>query len=194
MNKIYNEIETELKRAKELHPDFPESIVRMVAIMAEEAGEAIREANRIEDDGNGDVEALRTELVQTAAMCVRCLEQVEARGEGLSNEKFTPGDWEVEKPVNDDELHFNDGYNYRIWGGPKKHRHGFALVLCNGRPGDTTYPQHYFEEAKANAALIAAAPEMYRVLKQLVDLTDYAELVGVIHDAKAVLKKASGEG
>lgn len=81
MNKILNEIKAELERAKELHPDFPESIVAMVSIMAEEAGEAIREANRIEDDGNGDVEALRTELVQTAAMCVRCLEQVEARGE-----------------------------------------------------------------------------------------------------------------
>lgn len=77
MIKILNEIQNELERAKELHPDFPESIVRMVAIMAEEAGEAIREANRIEDDGNGDVEALRIELIQTAAMCVRCLEGLE---------------------------------------------------------------------------------------------------------------------
>lgn len=77
MNKILNKIKNELERAKELHPDFPESIVGMVAIMAEEAGEAIREANRIEDDGTGDVEALRTELIQTAAMCVRCLERLE---------------------------------------------------------------------------------------------------------------------
>lgn len=77
MNKILNKIKNELDRAKELHPDFPDSIVRMVAIMAEEAGEAIREANRIEDDGNGDVEALRIELIQTAAMCVRCLEGLE---------------------------------------------------------------------------------------------------------------------
>lgn len=79
MNKIYKEIEAELDRAKELHPDFPESIVRMVSIMAEEAGEAIREANRIEDDGTGDPAALRTELIQTAAMCVRCLENLKEK-------------------------------------------------------------------------------------------------------------------
>lgn len=86
----------------------------------------------------------------------------------MSNEKFTQGEWE-------DELNFNDGYNYRIWGGPKKHRHGFALVLCNGRPGDTTYPQHCFEEAKANAALITSAPEMYRNNEQT--LTELEQMI-----------------
>lgn len=70
------EILEELDRAKKKHPDFPRSIVGMVSIMAEEAGEAIREANRIEDDKNGDLNALRTELIQTAAMCVRCLENL----------------------------------------------------------------------------------------------------------------------
>lgn len=35
--------------------------------------------------------------------------------------------------------------------------------------------------------------EMYWILKRLVDMTDYAELVGVIYDAKAILKKARGE-
>jgi NTP pyrophosphatase (non-canonical NTP hydrolase) len=70
------EILEELDRAKKKHPDFPRSIVGMVSIMAEEAGEAIREANRIEDDKNGDLNALRTELIQTAAMCVRCLENM----------------------------------------------------------------------------------------------------------------------
>lgn len=76
MTEIFSDIQSELDRAKKLHPDFPESVVRMVAIMAEESGEALREANRIEDDGNGDVEALKTELIQTAAMCVRCLENL----------------------------------------------------------------------------------------------------------------------
>ena len=70
------EILEELDRAKKKHPDFPRSIVGMVSIMAEEAGEAIREANRIEDDKNGDLKALRTELIQTAAMCARCLENL----------------------------------------------------------------------------------------------------------------------
>lgn len=73
---VFAEIKAELNRAKELHPAFPVNIVAMVAIMAEEAGEAIREANRIEDDKNGDLAALRTELIQTAAMCVRCLENI----------------------------------------------------------------------------------------------------------------------
>lgn len=76
MNNFYSEISAELDRAKKKHPDFPSGIVRQVSIMAEEAGEAIREANRIEDDGNGDLAALRTELIQTAAMCVRCLENL----------------------------------------------------------------------------------------------------------------------
>ena len=76
MNNFYSEIAAELERAKKKHPDFPRSIVGMVSIMAEEAGEAIREANRIEDDGIGDLAALRTELIQTAAMCVRCLENM----------------------------------------------------------------------------------------------------------------------
>lgn len=59
MNNFYSEIAEELDRAKKKHPDFPRSIVGMVSIMAEEAGEAIR-----------------TELIQTAAMCIRCLENI----------------------------------------------------------------------------------------------------------------------
>lgn len=62
--------------------------MRMVAIMAEEAGEAIREANRIEDDGNGDLAALRTELIQTAAMCVRCLENLKEWNEKENEHKI----------------------------------------------------------------------------------------------------------
>lgn len=70
------EVLAELDRAKKLHPNFPAGIVRQVAIMAEEAGEAIREANRIEDDGIGDLAELRTELIQTAAMCLRVIEHM----------------------------------------------------------------------------------------------------------------------
>lgn len=87
-NMVIAEIKRELGRAKKIHPDFPDSIVRMVAIMAEEAGEAIREANRIEDDGNGDLAALRTELIQTAAMCVRCLENLKEWNEKENEHKI----------------------------------------------------------------------------------------------------------
>lgn len=73
---FFEEIRQELERAKKIHPVFPKNIVTMTAIMAEEAGEAIREANRIADDGNGDLNAWKTELIQTAAMCVRCLENI----------------------------------------------------------------------------------------------------------------------
>lgn len=78
MKKIFNEIEAELERAKELHPKFPSGYVRMTAIMSEEAGEAVREANRLADHEDGaSVDALKTELIQTAAMCVRCLKKLE---------------------------------------------------------------------------------------------------------------------
>jgi hypothetical protein len=70
------EVLAELEQAKKKHPEFPAGIVRQVSIMAEEAGEAIREANRIEDDGIGDLAALRTELIQTAAMCLRVIENM----------------------------------------------------------------------------------------------------------------------
>lgn len=66
----------ELERAKKKYPEFPTGIVRQVAIMAEEAGEAIREANNIEYGQNGDLDALRTELIQTAAMCLRVIENM----------------------------------------------------------------------------------------------------------------------
>ena len=44
----------------------------MTAIMAEEAGEAIRAANNLCYHG-GSIEDLQTELAQTGAMCLRCL-------------------------------------------------------------------------------------------------------------------------
>lgn len=82
-NEAYNsptavvlEVLAELERAKKKHPEFPTGIVRQVAIMAEEAGEAIREANNIEYGQNGDLDALRTELIQTAAMSLRVIENM----------------------------------------------------------------------------------------------------------------------
>lgn len=121
-------------------------------------------------------------------------------------ENFTPGEWKIEEPVKDDEPRFNDGYNYRIWGGDKKHRHSLALVLCNGRPGDTDYPQHCFAESKANTHLIAAAPEMYNKLKEVKEfITEFNQSLTAIHphfrkkmdklenNITELLKKARGE-
>lgn len=93
----------------------------------------------------------------------------------MSEEKFSQAPWNIEEPVKDDELRYNDGYNYTIWGGHKKHRHSLALVLCNGRPGDADYPKHCFDEAIANVHLIAAAPEMYRNNEQT--LTELEQMI-----------------
>lgn len=62
----------EKERATLLHPNWPDDPIHQVAIMAEEAGEAVRAALRMVYEG-GSVEDLRAELIQTGAMCVRCL-------------------------------------------------------------------------------------------------------------------------
>lgn len=73
---IIDQIKKELNRAKKKHPYFPTDIIHQVAIMSEEAGEAIRAAlnHRYACD---PLEEVRTELIQTAAMCIRCLENME---------------------------------------------------------------------------------------------------------------------
>lgn len=78
---IFRDIMLELKRAKKLHPKFPDTLVKMTAIMAEEAGEAIKEANLIEDEGKGSLENYKAEVTQCAAMCFRILEALEAEKE-----------------------------------------------------------------------------------------------------------------
>lgn len=49
--------------------------VHQTAVMAEEAGEAIRAANNMRE-GKGDRMALYNELAQTAAMCLRIMDQI----------------------------------------------------------------------------------------------------------------------
>lgn len=50
----------------------------MTAIMMEEAGEAMQAANDVVH-ADASLEPLRLELVQTAAMCIRCLVNLEDR-------------------------------------------------------------------------------------------------------------------
>ena len=62
----------ELREAQAKYPDWPDDIIHAVSIMNEEAGESIRAAlNHVYHDE--DIELLKSELVQTAAMCIRCL-------------------------------------------------------------------------------------------------------------------------
>lgn len=69
-----------LNDAVRRYPDdtWPTDVVRMVAIMAEEAGEAIQAANDVVYKGKS-VGLLRNELMQTAAMCFRCLAHMDIR-------------------------------------------------------------------------------------------------------------------
>jgi len=65
--------------AIEKHPDnWPRDVVHMTAIMMEEAGEAVQAANDVAH-ADASLEPLRLELAQTAAMCIRCLVNLEDR-------------------------------------------------------------------------------------------------------------------
>lgn len=70
-------IKCELEKCKTKHPEFPVDVIQRVAIMAEEAGEAIREANMIKYKEGGTNDTLIKELLQTAAVCVRIIEAME---------------------------------------------------------------------------------------------------------------------
>ncbi len=70
------EILNEMEAAKNKHPIWPTCPVHRASIVAEEAGEVVREANHIRE-GHGDIKALRTELIQTAGTCIRMLNIME---------------------------------------------------------------------------------------------------------------------
>jgi len=62
----------ELGTAVDKYPTWPECNIKRSAIVLEEAGELIREANLL-DEGRGSISALKTECIQTAAMSLRML-------------------------------------------------------------------------------------------------------------------------
>jgi NTP pyrophosphatase (non-canonical NTP hydrolase) len=73
--KKYEEIDCELIRAKELHPDYPKSMFKQLAIMQEEAGE-VTKAVLDYHYKNGGLSNIKEELIQTAAMCMRMLQEI----------------------------------------------------------------------------------------------------------------------
>lgn len=97
----------------------------------------------------------------------------------MTNEKFTLGEWWVEIDVEDNR----------------------PYILCGDIQqeiiADVFVPNQSIEQCNANAALIAAAPDMYRMLKYLADGVRYG---GIQHTDKTLaaeienlLKKARGE-
>ena len=53
----------------------------------------------------------------------------------MSEEKFSQAPWDIEEPVKDDELRYNDGYNYTIWGGHKKTPAQFSVGVMQRQTG-----------------------------------------------------------
>jgi NTP pyrophosphatase (non-canonical NTP hydrolase) len=72
----YSEIDAELKRAKEKHPNYPTDDFKRLAIIQEELGETFQAALQYHDE-DGHYDKVRKELIQTAAMCMRMLENME---------------------------------------------------------------------------------------------------------------------
>lgn len=95
----YAEIDSELNRAKKKWPDWPENIFEQLAIMQEEAGEVTMAVLHYVHEG-GNIGDVKSELIHTAAMCMRMLENL-PDGERVSHVKnsieytfykFKPGD------------------------------------------------------------------------------------------------------
>lgn len=77
---ILNEVAEELRRAQAKFPQWPDDLLHGCAIMQEESGEAVRACLQCVYDGRPLME-YRKELVQTAAMAVRCLVDLDRRTE-----------------------------------------------------------------------------------------------------------------
>lgn len=73
---VIEKIVEELKRAEEKHPVYPNNIFEQLAIMQEEAGE-VTKAVLHHTYENASLEDVRDELIQTAAMCIRMLKNMD---------------------------------------------------------------------------------------------------------------------
>ena len=71
-----HEILKELERAETIHPFYPIDPFKQLAIMQEEAGE-VTKAVLDWQDGKDTVKHVREELIQTAAMCMRMLKNLD---------------------------------------------------------------------------------------------------------------------
>lgn len=69
---VIKEVTKELERAQAKFTAWPTDVIHAASIVNEESGELIRAALQYHYE-NGDIEELRKEAIQTAAMCVRFL-------------------------------------------------------------------------------------------------------------------------
>lgn len=82
---IEQEVDDELQKAKAKHPHWPDDIIHAAAIVGEESGELIRAALQYKYEG-GKKEKLRKEAIQTAAMCLRFIENLDAETVSIKTE------------------------------------------------------------------------------------------------------------
>jgi len=116
----------------------------------------------------------------------------------MNEPKFTPGPWRV-------GISAASKYsmmNYYVFAERKfDPGHPFApeLFICRT---DSTIVERDFDERRANAALIAAAPEMYDMLKRICEMQEknygdgietHIALIAMTQKAREILKKARGE-
>ena len=72
----FKEIAAEIEFAEMNHPVWPQDIFQQNSILQEEAGEISKAVNEHKWNG-GSIEDIKTEVIQTAAMCVRFLKSIE---------------------------------------------------------------------------------------------------------------------
>jgi hypothetical protein len=70
------EILKELHQAKQKWPRYYSDVIHAAAIIGEEAGEILKAALDYTYD-NGAIEDVEKETIQTAAMCIRLLENID---------------------------------------------------------------------------------------------------------------------
>lgn len=82
------DIMIEVERAEAKHPIWPTCHIKQIAIIAEEAGELIREGNLI-DEGAGTFAQARKEAIETAATCIRFLTRIKQTEEDFNQPAIT---------------------------------------------------------------------------------------------------------
>jgi len=76
IEKILESFAAELYSAEAKHPEWPDDIVHQAAILSEESGECVQACLQFYYD-QGNIERVKHEAIQTAAMCLRMLLNLE---------------------------------------------------------------------------------------------------------------------
>lgn len=92
--------------------------------------------------------------------------------------KHTPGPWQIDDCYEADLLNENPPRRETVW------------EITNRDFGNSPA----YATSKADASLIAAAPELLEVLRTILDVYDQHKIIGgtTYHDARAAIAKAEG--